>query len=319
MADDLREARETAAGSLGHPVPLALPAEDGGLIVAASVGGEPPRARVAWVDARTAEVVARVAGPPGRPSRLRPVVAVSVALDEPPAPADRVLVARVAPGIAAIGVGIAGNEGPSPVAPVGDDGLAVMRIDLASVILGVDALDARGEPVGRLVGEGVTLLRRAGGSISGRMGLTHGMAAGIGGGSWVRDLDEAAFAAGYAPWLPAWVPEGLDRTPPRVEPDVAYPAAPPAVVVAWTGEDDARVLLRQAPAPLASPEQAVPGSREVEVMGAVGVLRGRRWATLVWETGERAFGIQVQRMDEAPEVALRVARSIPRGDAPAAG
>lgn len=319
MADPTADARDRAAGSLGHPVPLALPALDDLPVVAASVAGEPPRARVAWVDPVTGEVLARVACPPGRPSRMRPVVAASVTLDEPPLPNDHVVVARAAPGVVAIGVVVAGNDGPVPVGVVGEGGLALVRLAPGAVVLGIDALDVRGEPVGHLVGEGVTILRRTAGSISGRMGLTHGMAAGIGGGGWVRDLDEAAFAAGYRPWLPAWVPTGLEATPPRVEPDVAYPAAPPAIVMAWTGEDEARVLLRQAPAPLASPEQPAPGSREVEVMGVLGVLRGKRWATLVWETEERAFGLQVQRMEDAPEVALQVARSIPPGGGGPAG
>ncbi|MEW6582384.1 MAG: hypothetical protein AB1416_06455 [Actinomycetota bacterium] len=319
MADDVRTARDVAAAALGHPVPVALPAGTHGLIVALSAAGDPPFSRVAWVDAASGAAVARVACPPGRPSRARPVVATSVTVDEPPAPTDHVLVARAAAGVAAVSVAVAGNEGPAPAATVGEGGLAGIRLDAGAVILGVDALDARGEPVGRLVGEGVTLLRRSGGTLTGRMGLTHGMAAGIGAGTWMRDLDAAAFAAGFRPWLPGWVPEGFEPTPPRIEPDVAYPAAPPAIVLAWTGPDDARVLLRQAPAPLASPPQALPGAREVEVMGVTGILRGRRQATLVWETPDRAFGLHVRRIDDAPQVAVRVARSIPSGDVPAAG
>ena len=90
--------------------------------------------------------------------------------------------------------------------------------------------------------------------MSGRIGATHGMGAGIGGGRWAPGLAEAAFEAGYAPLAARWMPPGLERGRPRVEPDVAYPAAPPAMVVAWTGDGGARVLLRQAPAPLASPD-----------------------------------------------------------------
>ena len=311
MADEFEFARATAAGVLEHPVPRALPGGEGLAIVAASVAGDPPRSRVAWVDPATHQVVARVSCPPGRPSRFRPVVATAVSVDEPGTPADHVLVCRVAPGIAAIGVAVAGNDGETPSAAAGLEGLALVRLPVGAIVSAVDALDAHGEPVGRLVGEGVTRLRVSMGSISGRMGLGHGMAAGIGGGHWVSDLEEAAFAAGYAPVLPSWEPEGLERSRPRVEPDVAYPAAPTAVIVMWSGAGDARVLLRQAPAPLASPELEGRGSRVVSIGSVSGILRGTRLATLVWETDDRAFGVQALRVADAPEVALRLARSIP--------
>jgi hypothetical protein len=48
----------------------------------------------------------------------------------------------------------------------------------------------------------------------------------------------------------------------------------------------------------------------VKVGAATGVLRGRGLVTLVWETPERAFGLQVRGMPGAEEVALRVARSV---------
>ena len=41
-----------------------------------------------------------------------------------------------------------------------------------------------------------------------------------------------------------------------------------------------------------------------------GVLRGRRLVTLVWETPERAFGLQVRGASLGEGTALRVARSI---------
>jgi hypothetical protein len=186
-------------------------------------------------------------------------------------------------------------------------------------VVAVDALDARGEPIGRLLGAGLAELRVAGGTVSGRLGLTHGMAAGFGAGRWTADLEEAAFEAGYRPRLPAWLPDGLAPLPPRLEPDVAYPAAPPAIVLAWTGAREARVLLRQTPAPLASPETGGPRSREVDVAGSVGILRGRGLATLVWETPERAFGLQVLRLPGAEEAALRLARSIPADEPPRGG
>ncbi len=95
MDDAVARAREIAEGALGHPVPHALPSEEGAPIVAASVAGDPPCARVAWV-APDGEVVARVSCPPGRPSIWRPVVAAAVSLEAPPH-ADRVLVGRLAP------------------------------------------------------------------------------------------------------------------------------------------------------------------------------------------------------------------------------
>ena len=103
---------------------------------------------------------------------------------------------------------------------------------------------------------------------------------------------------------------GLERGRPRVEPDVAYPAAPPAIVIAWAGGEAARVLLRQAPAPLASPDTGGRGAREVAVGAVRGVLRGRGLVTLIWETPERAFGLQIRGVPGGEEVALRVARSV---------
>jgi hypothetical protein len=77
------------------------------------------------------------------------------------------------------------------------------------------------------------------------------------------------------------------------------------------------VLLRQAPAPLASPDSGGSGARAVEVGDVAGVLRGRGMATLVWETPERAFGLQLRGIDDGEGLALRVARSI-RPDVPPA-
>jgi hypothetical protein len=55
----------------------------------------------------------------------------------------------------------------------------------------------------------------------------------------------------------------------------------------------------------------------VDVGDATAVLRGRRLVTLVWETPERAFGVQVRGLADAEEVALRVARSVgPEGLGP---
>ncbi|HET6692487.1 MAG TPA: hypothetical protein VFG74_16660 [Miltoncostaeaceae bacterium] len=300
--------RGFAEAALGHPVPVALGAGPGGAVVAASVAGDPPRARVAWVGP-TGAVLARVATPPARPSRWRPVVAATVTVEMAPELEDRILVARAAPEAAAVLPVLATDE-PVPPVPVGGDGLALARIPAEVSVVAVDALDARGEPIGRLGRPGISELTFDGASIGGRMGATHGMAAGIGAGRWARGLGDAAFEVGYDPWLPRWVPDGLERGRPRVEPDVAYPAAPPAIVIAWAGEGGGRVLLRQAPAPLASPDGGGFHAREVPIGEAVGKLRSRGLVTLVWETPDRAFGLQVRGIPDGDEVAVRVARSI---------
>ncbi len=305
--DPLEALRAIAEAALGHPVPHLVAPDGEGPAVAASVAGDPPRARVAWVGA-DGDVVARVACPPGRPSRWRPVVAAVVTLEMPPLPDDRVLVARAAPEAAAVRPLLASEDAAAPVA-VGGGGLVLMRLPEAPVIA-VDALDASGEPIGRLARAGISELRFDGASVSGRMGATHGMGAGIGDGRWAPGLADAAFEVGYAPWLPDWVPPGLTRGRPRVEPDVSYPSAPPALVIAWTGADGERVLLRQCPAPLASPDTGGRDARVVEVGGVPAVLRGRGLVTLVWETPERAFGLQVRGASMGEETALRVARSI---------
>jgi hypothetical protein len=232
-----------------------------------------------------------------------------VGLELGPLTEERVLVARAAPEAAAIRPVWASDAAP-PAVPAGEEGLALLRLPDEVAVLAVDALDASGEPIGRLARGGISELRFDGRAVSGRIGSTHGMAAGIGAGRWAAGLADAAFEAGYDPWLPAWIPPGLVRGRPRVEPDVSYPVAPPALVLAWSGPEGARVLLRQAPAPLASPEVGGPHAEAVDVAGAAGVLRGRRLVTLVWETTERAFGLQVRSMEDAGRTALRVARSV---------
>lgn len=315
MDDADAAARRLAEEALAHAVPAVLPSEDGRPVVAGSVAGDPPRARVAWVEPG-GRVLARVACPPGRPSRWRPVVAAAVTIELRDVPLDRVLVARLAPEAAGLRPILASEDGLPPVGSTpGAGGLVLVRLPGDAAVIGVDALDANGEPIGRLARPGISDLRADGSAISGRMGATHGMAAGIGGGRWSAGLADAAFEVGYAPWLPTWLPPGLERGLPRVEPDIAYPAAPPAVVIAWTGADGRRVLLRQAPAPLASPDSGGSGARPVEVGEGTGVLRGRGLVTLVWETPERAFGLQVRGIDDGEALALRVARSV-RPDAP---
>lgn len=299
--------RAAAEAALGHAVPYMLAADGTLPTVAASVVGDPPRARVAWVRIDGA-VIARVACPPGRPSRWRPVVAAVVEVATPGLE-DRVLVARTSPEAAAVRPVLA-SETPAESQPVGGEGLVLVRLPQGVTVMGVDALDASGEPIGRLDRPGVSELRTEGGAVSGRIGATHGMGAGIGGGRWAPGLAEAAFEAGYDLWLPAWTPDGMERGRPRVEPDISYPVAPPAVVIAWNGADGSRVLLRQAPAPLASPDGGGRDAEDVDIAGVTGVLRGRMLVTLVWEAPERAFGLQVRGLPDSRDVALRVARSI---------
>lgn len=298
---------ERAVNALGHPVSAVL-VEEGRPVVAGSLVGEPPRMRVAWLDPETFAVLGRAGCPPLVPSRPRPVVACAIAIGDPEL-VDRVLVARVSDGVAAIRPILAVEDEPTDVAAdVGE--VVLVRIPLGGAIVAVDAIDHIGEPVARLVGSGVADLRLSGGNVGGRLGSTHGMAAGFGPGQWVENLEEAEFAAGYRLVIPTWVPPGFVRGRPRIEPDIAYPFAPPAIVIAWSGPDDQRVLVRQAPAPLASPDSGGNLATPVEIGPFSGVLRGRWMPTLVWETPDRAFGVQVRRMDGGEEIALRVARSM---------
>lgn len=308
MDDSLAALAVVAEAALGHGVLAVLGPLDDGPFVAGSVAGDPPQARIAWVrpDGR---VVARVACPPGRPSRWRPVVAAAVSLEMPPLGLERVLVARASPEAAAIRPLLASDETIDPV-PVGTGGLTLVRLVGEAPVIAVDAIDASGEPIGRLARAGISELRFDGSSVGGRMGATHGMGAGIGDGRWAPGLADAAFEVGYDPWLPDWIPPGMTRGRPRVEPDISYPAAPPAIVIAWTDADGARVLLRQCPAPLASPDTGGRDARLVEVGEWQAVLRGRGFVTVVWETPERAFGLQVRGASLGEETALRVARSI---------
>lgn len=308
MSEPAERLRARAEEALGHPVPALLVDGPQGVVVAGSVVGDPPRARVAWLDSE-GRVVARVACPPARPSRWRPVVAATIVLETPPAPGDRVLVARVSPEAVAVRALLA-SEDPVSDAPVQADGLVLARLPGEAPVVAIDALDATGEPIGRLSRAGLAELHSDGAAVSGRLGATHGMGAGIGGGRWAPGLADAAFEVGYTPWLPSWTPPGLERGRPRVEPDLSYPAAPPAIVIAWTGEDGSRVLLRQCPAPLASPDTGGRDARPVAVGDHEGVLRGRGLITLVWETPERAFGLQVRGAALNEESAMRVARSI---------
>lgn len=303
--------QERAAAALGHPVTLVVPRQADRPLVAGSVVGDPPRGRAAWIGA-DGEILARIAAPGGRPSRVRPVVATAIAVDLADGTQDQVVVALLAREAAAVRVQVAGDEeedGPAWASAV--DGLALVRIPVGSFALALDALDERGEPIGRLARAGIGEMRLQGGQLAGRLGATHGMSAGVGAGRWVRDLDEAALEAGFRPLLPGWIPPGFEAGPPRVEPEPAYPTAPPTVVTVWRGEGDARVLLRQAAAPLARPELPGPRARTVDVGGVPGVLRARGIVLVVWERPDRAFGLQVRGVPDGVETALRIARSLP--------
>ena len=309
MDDPGTAAREAAATALGHEVPHGLPAQDGHPIVALSVAGDPSCARVAWV-AEDGAIVARMACPPGVPSRVRPVVACVADLEASGHDHDRLLVARVAPEAAAIQIVLPEGVRSAP-APAGPERLAVQRLAPDASVMAVDALDGGGEPIGRLVRGGIAMLSTNGRGVSGRLGAGHGMAAGIGDGRWVESAEEAAFEAGFSFREPGWVPRGMSPSRYRVEPDVSYPSAPPGLLRTWTGSGEGRVLIRQVVAPLASPPAPGRLSEIIDVNGVPGVLGGRWMGTLVWQTEDIAYGVQVQRMPWPGEVAQRVARSLP--------
>lgn len=306
--------RPDFAAILGHPVPHVLPpGEDQQAWVAVSSIGQPPRVRAAWL-APDGSVVARVGCPPGVPSAARPAIAAIVEVDADGV-SDRVVLGRVAPGIDRVRI-LAAQ--PEPIeGPVGAHGLVAVRVPRQPMIVALEPLGASGEPVGRLEHTGMAELRWVAGRLEGHAGASHGMAAGFGAGNTVADLPTAEVEAGYAARLPSWLPDGLARVTVRVEPEAAYPFAPPSIAMAWSGDDDARVLLRQAPAPLAVPELPDARGRAVDVGPVGGVLRGRGrgMSFLVWEDGDRAYGLQVRGLDDVDGVALRVARSIPSASA----
>lgn len=304
------QARKRLARVLGHPVQLVLPPDANcDAQVAVSTIGDPARVRAAWVHA-DGSVAARMGCPPGVPSAARPIVATlcDVAAERV---SDHLLLGRVAPGVASVRAALAG---PDPVIlAAGEGGLVAGRLPREPVLVALDAIAPDGESVGRLMRTGVHEMALVAGRIEGRLGASHGMAAGFGAGDTVRGLPDAELEAGYRALLPAWLPEGFALATVRVEPEAAYPFAPPSIAIAWSpGDGDARVLLRQGPGPLAVPEQADGRGREVDVRGATGVLRSRGMAFLVWERDDRAFGLQVRGTHDPAADALEVARSVPR-------
>jgi hypothetical protein len=300
--------RAGAERLLRHPVAATLTDVRTAVMVAASVAGDPPSTRLAWIDWRGATIVARLVCPPARPNAMRPVVATEVRLDQAGID-DRVIVMRAAPGIERLQVEIADQHQPEATG-VGPEGVALARLDLRTTVLGIDALSAAGEAVGRLDAAGIGSLALASGRITGRLGTSHGLAAGFGAGYWIDELAEAAFEAGFSPRLPAWVPDELPRGKFHIEPDVAYPVALPSVAVAW-GAEPQRVLVRQTPGTLTGAVQGGARSEPVQIGQWTGELMARgRFAALVWEADDRAFGVQVVGFDDPGEVAVRVGASL---------
>ena len=294
---------------LGHPVDVVLPpTPDCAARVAISRTGDPVRVRAAWVS-HDGEVVARLGCPPGVPSPVRPLIATvcEVSAD---GVSDRLLLGRAAPGVAAVRAAMP-DQGAVEV-PVHGGAIIAGRLPAGPVPVAVDAVAPDGESIGRLMHSGITEMALVAGRIEGRLGATHGMAAGFGAGDTVAGLDVAEIEAGYPALLPTWLPAGFVLTTVRVEPEAAYPFAPPSIALAWAPDDgDARVLLRQCPAPLASPEAPDGRGVAVDVAGVTGVMRARGMAFLVWERGDRAFGMQVRGTDDPEADALRIAESIP--------
>ena len=301
--------REALEVLLGHPVDVVLPpTPDCEAQVAVSRTESPVRVRAAWVDA-SGEVVARLGCPPGVPSPVRPIIATvcEVSAD---GVSDRLLLGRATSGVVAVRAAMPDSDGID--VPVHGEGIVAGRIPAGPVPIALDAIAPDGESIGRLMHSGITEMALVAGRIEGRLGATHGMAAGFGAGDTVESLEVAQLEAGYTALLPAHLPEGFAMTTVRVEPEAAYPFAPPSIAIAWApDETDARVLLRQCPGPLASPETPDARGTEVDVGGVLGVMRARGMAFLVWERGDRAFGLQVRGTADPEADALAIATSIP--------
>lgn len=294
---------------LGHPVDAVLPPAPGDdSQVAVSLTGDPVRVRAAWVSS-DGQVVARLGCPPGVPSAARPVTA-SICEVSAEGVSDRVVLGLVASGVVSARALL---TEPEPVdLQVYDGGILAGRVPAGPMLVAIDALNADGEPIGRLMHAGVNEMALVAGRIEGRLGASHGMAAGFGAGDTVPDLATAELEAGFTALLPEWLPEGFEMTTVRVEPEAAYPFAPPSIAIAWAPDDSgARALLRQGPAPLAVPERPDERGSAVDVGGATGVMRARGMAFLVWERGDRAFGLQVRGTGDPAADATRIAASIP--------
>lgn len=311
MTDD-PDARARIERILGHPIDLVL--AGGGSddpVVAVSRTAHPVRVRAAWV-AADGQVVARLGCPPGVPSPARPITATlcGVAAD---GASDHLLLGQATPGVDVVLAVLAG-AGSIPI-DVHPGGVLAARLPRDALPVALEALTAGGESIGRLLRAGIHEVALVAGRVEGRLGASHGMAAGFGRGRTLPGLAAAEREAGYPALLPARLPDGFAMTTVRVEPEAAYPFAPPSIAIAWRpASGDARVLLRQGPGPLAVPEQADARGREVAVGPVTGVLRSRGMAFLVWEHGTRAFGLQVRGVHDPDATALWVARSLPAPD-----
>ncbi len=301
--------REALEVLLGHPVDVVLPpTPDCDARVAVSRTSSPIRVRAAWVD-ESGQVVARLGCPPGVPSPVRPIIATvcEVSAD---GVSDRLLLGRATTGVVSVRASMLDHECVD--VGVHNEGIVAGRIPPGPIPVALDAIAPDGESIGRLMNPGITEMALVAGRIEGRLGATHGMAAGFGAGDTVESLEVAQLEAGYPALLPAWLPDGFAMSTVRVEPEAAYPFAPPSIAIAWApGETDARVLLRQCPGPLASPETPDARGTEVDVAGVPGVMRARGMAFLVWERGDRAFGLQVRGTTDPEADALAIAESIP--------
>lgn len=307
------DGRRALEDVLEHTVDVVLPPVDGsGVVVAVSRTGDPPRVRAAWVT-EDGSIVARIGCPPGVPSAVRPLIA-AVADVSADGVSDHVLLGRAAPGVNYVRALFSERE--LFEIPVGHGQVIAGRIPRDRMLLAVDALTQEGEAIGRLTHAGVTEIALVAGRLEGRLGAMHGMAAGFGAGDTVPGLAEAELEAGYTALLPTGLPDGFVTGTVRVEPEAAYPYAPPSIAIAWTNPlghpgADSRILLRQGPAPLAVPERTDGRGRAVDIHGHIGVLRNHGVVFLVWEAGDTAFGLQVRGLDAPEDVALRVARSVP--------
>ena len=256
-----------------------------------------PRARVAWVERATAPCVARVACPPGRPSRWRPVVAAVVTLEMAPAAEDRVLVARAAPEARAIRPDAGRRGRPARRSPSARRASCSCACPPRRAVIAVDALDAVGRadrPPGARRGLRAALRRvvASAGGWARRTAWAPASATGAG----RPGLADAAFEVGYdAVAARRGSPPGLRRGRPRVEPDVSYPSAPAGAGPRLDRRRRRRACCCARPRRRSRARTPAAATRgRSRWASAPGVLRGRGLVTLVWETPERAFGLQVR-------------------------
>ena len=181
---DRRTPRRSPRRALGHPVP-AGPGDDADRGRVGRPATRPPRGWPGWT------ATARVDRP--RAPARRAAQPLAAAWWPRPSPStcpgcrpDHA-VARLAPEAAALQPVLASEDEPRAT-PVGEEGLALVRLPAEVPVIAVDALDAAGEPIGRLARPGCPSCASTARPSSGRIGVTHGMGAGIGAGRWVQGL-----------------------------------------------------------------------------------------------------------------------------------